>query len=229
MTPACWQLGSMPIRGQAGRLSTLAGAVHGCKPGRSGRPSRRASTLTTAGTWAYRPTRLRCPTAFPTSFTIDPANPAHVVVTYGALLAPLDPGRRSRPRLRLLERWRPSWDRCQAANLPDAPTDSSVLWHHRLVVGTDIGVFGNQARPPPGAWPTAWEANLPPRSGRRPSRLSAGPGLPARGHPRPRLCGSSTADHPQAGQQGGGGSRRLGKTGGLRRAVQARVTTDCDR
>ncbi len=89
------------------------------------------------------------PSRMPTSFTIDPANPAHVLVTYGAFSRRWIPGGGVGHVFASLDGGA-SWTDV-SGNLPDVPADSSVLWHHRLVVSTDIGVFATSASAP-GVW-----------------------------------------------------------------------------
>ena len=89
------------------------------------------------------------PNRMPTSFTIDPANPAHVVVTYGAFSRRWIPGGGVGHVFASMNGGA-SWTDV-SGNLPDVPADSSVLWRHQLVVSTDIGVFATNASAP-GAW-----------------------------------------------------------------------------
>jgi hypothetical protein len=89
------------------------------------------------------------PNRMPTSFTIDPANAAHVVVTYGAFSRHWIPGG-GVGHVFASFNGGASWTDI-SGDLPDVPTNSSILWHHELVVSTDTGVFGTSAAHP-GAW-----------------------------------------------------------------------------
>ncbi len=89
------------------------------------------------------------PNRVPTSFTIDPANPAHVVVSYGAFSRRWIPGGGVGHVFASLNGGK-TWTNV-SGNLPDAPADSSILWHRQLVVSTDIGVFSTSAAGP-GIW-----------------------------------------------------------------------------
>jgi hypothetical protein len=100
------------------------------------------------GTW-HTVTSPVLPNRIPTSFTIDPANPAHVVVTYGAFSRKWIPGG-GVGHVFVSANGGASWTDV-SGNLPDAPVDSSVLWNHQLVVGTDVGVFARPASGP-GGW-----------------------------------------------------------------------------
>jgi hypothetical protein len=128
---------------------------NGCNPGGS---ARFISGIDTnfGGVW-HTVDAPKLPNRIPTSFWVDPANPAHVVVTYGAfsrrwiagagvghVFESLDGG----------ERWT---DR--SGNLPDAPANDVVVTHGKLIVGTDVGVFATNATTP-GEW-TRVGTNLP--------------------------------------------------------------------
>jgi hypothetical protein len=120
---------------------------NGCNPGGAA-PFTSGIDTNFGGTWhTVKSTVL--PNRIPTSFTLDPHNAAHVLVTYGGFS----------------RRWIPSagvghvfvstngggsW-RNVSGNLPDVPVESSVVWGHQLVVATDIGVFATSASSP-GHW-----------------------------------------------------------------------------
>ena len=139
---------------------------------------------------AHRALGRCCRTGFPTSFTIDPANPAHVVVTFGALLPALDPRRRRRPRVRLpataARRGPTSAATCRTRR-PTARSSGTTSWSSAPTWACS---------PPATSAPGTWD-----RLGTRPAGRS-------RGRPRPcrptsatcwwlrtaAVCGSSRAD-----------------------------------
>lgn len=120
---------------------------NGCNPGGS-LPFISGIDTNYGGTW-HRLSAANLPNRIPTSFHVDAANPAHVVVTFGAFS----------------RRWIPgggvghvfeSWDggagwTDRSGNLPDAPANDVVVFHGQLVVGTDVGVFVTKAGSP-GQW-----------------------------------------------------------------------------
>ncbi len=131
------------------RHVTYAGwCGNGCNPGREsvGLPFVSGIDTNYGGRW-HRVSAPKLPNRMPTDFYVDPANAAHVYVTYGAFS----------------RRWIPgggvghvfestngggTW-RDVSGNLPDAPTNAVAMWHGKLVVGTDVGVFVRQGS---GTW-----------------------------------------------------------------------------
>jgi hypothetical protein len=109
------------------------------------------------GTW-HTVSSPVLPNRIPTSITIDPANRAHVVVTFGAFSRKWIPGGGVGHVFASLDGGGTWTD--VSGNLPDAPVDSSVLWNHKLVIGTDVGVFATSASGP-GSWRRLGSA-LPP-------------------------------------------------------------------
>jgi hypothetical protein len=120
---------------------------NGCNPGGSA-PFTSGIDTNFGGTW-HTVSSTVLPNRIPTSFTVDPANAAHVVVTYGAFSRHWIPGA-GVGHVFASGNGGGSWTDI-SGNLPDAPVDSSVVWHNMLVVGTDVGVFATSASNP-GAW-----------------------------------------------------------------------------
>ncbi len=89
------------------------------------------------------------PNRIVTSFLLDPANPGHVVVTYGAFSRRWVAGGGVGHVFESTDGGT-TWADI-SGNLPDAPTNSAVYWNHNLVVGTDVGVFLTVAGHP-GEW-----------------------------------------------------------------------------
>jgi hypothetical protein len=89
------------------------------------------------------------PQRVPTSFTIDPSNPAHVVATFGGFSRHWIPNA-GVGHVFVSLNGGTTWTNV-SGNLPDAPADSSVLWHNQLVVSTDVGIFATSASGP-GVW-----------------------------------------------------------------------------
>jgi hypothetical protein len=100
------------------------------------------------GTW-HTVTSGVLPNRVPTSFTIDPANSAHVVVTFGGFSRHWIPNAGVGHVFVTLNGGR-TWTNV-SGNLPDAPADSSVIWHGKLVVSTDVGIFATSYSGP-GNW-----------------------------------------------------------------------------
>jgi len=90
------------------------------------------------GTW-HRVAAPNLPNRVPTSFLLDPANPAHVVVTFGAFSRRWVAGGGVGHVFESSDGGTTWTD--VSGNLPDAPATSAVMWNHNLVVGTDVGVF----------------------------------------------------------------------------------------
>ena len=81
--------------------------------------------------------------------TVDRHNAAHVVVTFGAFSRRWIPGA-GVGHVFVSHNGGGTWKNI-SGNLPDAPVNASVVWGHRLVVGTDVGVFATSAAAP-GHW-----------------------------------------------------------------------------
>jgi YD repeat-containing protein len=120
---------------------------NGCNPGGAA-PFVSGIDTNFGGTWhTVSPSVL--PNRIPTSFTLDPGNAAHVVATFGAFSRHWIPGG-GVGHVFISGNGGGTWKNI-SGNLPDAPVNSSVTWHHMLVVGTDVGVFATSASSP-GAW-----------------------------------------------------------------------------
>jgi hypothetical protein len=140
-------------RAQATSLATLGRTTYagwcgnGCNPGGSA-PFTSGIDTNYGGAW-HRVSATNLPNRIPTALTIDPANAAHVYVTYGAFsrrwIAGGGVGHVFESR-----NGGATW-RDLSANLPDAPVNDLVLWRGQLVVGTDVGVF-QTSKASPGPW-----------------------------------------------------------------------------
>ena len=131
----------------SGAVTYAGWCGHGCNPAGAA-PFTSGIDTNYGGTW-HTVNSPVLPNRMPTSFTIDPANPAHVVVTYGAFSRHWIPGGGVGHVFASMNGGA-SWTDV-SGNLPDVPADSSVLWHRQLVVSTDIGVFVTKASAP-GVW-----------------------------------------------------------------------------
>jgi hypothetical protein len=100
------------------------------------------------GTW-HTVTAKVLPNRMPTSFTIDPANSAHAVVTYGGFSRHWIPNAGVGHVFVTLNGGK-TWTNV-SGNLPDAPANSSVVWRGKLVVSTDVGIFATSFAGP-GNW-----------------------------------------------------------------------------
>ena len=131
----------------SGAVTYAGWCSSGCNPAGS-TPFTSGIDTNYGGTWHTVQSSV-LPNRIPTSFTIDPANPAHVVVTYGAFSRHWIPGGGVGHVFASLNGGA-TWTDI-SGNLPDVPTESSILWDHQLVVSTDIGVFSTGTGYP-GTW-----------------------------------------------------------------------------
>jgi hypothetical protein len=131
----------------AGPVTYAGWCGHGCNPAGSA-PFTSGIDTNYGGTW-HTVSSSVLPNRIPTSFTVDPSNFGHVVVTYGAFSRRWIPGG-GVGHVFVSNDGGTTWTDI-SGNLPDAPATSSVVWHKLLVVGTDIGVFATSASSP-GAW-----------------------------------------------------------------------------
>jgi hypothetical protein len=120
---------------------------NGCNPGGTA-PFVSGIDTNFGGTW-HTVSSSVLPNRIPTSFTLDPGNTAHVVATFGAFSRNWIPGG-GVGHVFVSGNGGGTWKNI-SGNLPDAPVNSSVTWHHMLVVGTDVGVFATSASSP-GVW-----------------------------------------------------------------------------
>jgi hypothetical protein len=128
---------------------------NGCNPGGT-LPFISGIDTNAGGTW-HRVSAPNLPNRIPTSFWIDPRNPNHVVVAYGAFSRAWIPGAGVGHVFESTNGGTSWTDR--SGNLPDAPVNDVVVFHGKLVVGTDVGVFLTAAASP-GSWSRAG-SNLP--------------------------------------------------------------------
>jgi len=120
---------------------------NGCNPG-GALPFTSGIDTNFGGTW-HRVDAPNLPKRIPTAFWVDPANAAHVVVTYGAFSRRWIPGGGVGHVFESLNGGATWADR--SGDLPDAPVNDVVVTGGRLYVGTDVGVFSTSATTP-GAW-----------------------------------------------------------------------------
>ena len=120
---------------------------NGCNPGGSA-PFTSGLATNFGGTW-HAVTGKVLPNRVPTSFTIDPANSAHVVVTFGGFSRHWIPNAGTGHVFVTLNGGK-TWTNV-SGNLPDAPANSSVIWRGKLVVSTDVGIFATSYSGP-GNW-----------------------------------------------------------------------------
>jgi hypothetical protein len=119
----------------------------GCNPGGTA-PFISGIDTNYGGAW-HRVSSPVLPNRIPTSFVIDPANAAHVVVVYGAFSRRWIAGGGVGHVFESNDGGKTWTDR--SGDLPDAPVNRVVLFQGHLVVGTDVGVFATPAASP-GAW-----------------------------------------------------------------------------
>jgi hypothetical protein len=131
----------------SGAVTYAGWCSSGCNPAGS-TPFTSGIDTNFGGTW-HTVSSTVLPNRIPTSFTIDPANPAIVAVTYGAFSRKWIPGG-GVGHVFASTNGGATWTDI-SGNLPDVPTESSVLWDHQLVVSTDIGVFSTGIGAP-GTW-----------------------------------------------------------------------------
>jgi hypothetical protein len=120
---------------------------NGCNPGGSA-PFTSGIDTNFGGTWHTVKSAV-LPNRMPTSFTIDPANSAHVVATFGGFSRHWIPNAGAGHVFVTLNGGK-TWTNV-SGNLPDAPADSSVVWGSKLVVSTDVGIFATSFSGP-GRW-----------------------------------------------------------------------------
>ena len=138
-----------------GRTIYAGWCGNGCNPGGAD-PFISGIDTNYGGAW-HTVTAPNLPNRIPTSFQVDPANAAHVFVTYGAFSRRWIPGAGVGHVFESSDGGTTWSDR--SGNLPDAPANDVVVVHGKLVVGTDVGVFATSATAP-GAW-TRVGTNLP--------------------------------------------------------------------
>lgn len=110
---------------------------NGCNPGGSA-PFISGIDTNYGGSW-HRISAPKLPNRIPTSFWVDPADPGHVVVSYGAFSRHWIPGGGVGHVFESRNGGRSFADR--SGNLPDAPVNDVLMFRGKLIVGTDVGVF----------------------------------------------------------------------------------------
>ena len=120
---------------------------NGCNPG-GAQPFKSGIDTNFGGTW-HRVDVPNLPNRIPTSFWVDPADDAHVVVTYGAFSRRWIPGGGVGHVFESHDGGATWADR--SGDLPDAPVNDVVVNAGQLYVGTDVGVFATSAANP-GVW-----------------------------------------------------------------------------
>ncbi|HVB46383.1 MAG TPA: hypothetical protein VNF47_27250 [Streptosporangiaceae bacterium] len=131
----------------SGSVTYAGWCGNGCNPGGAS-PFISGIDTNFGGTW-HTVSSPVLPNRIPTSFTIDPRNAAHVVVTFGAFSRKWIAGGGVGHVFQSFNGGA-TWTNV-SGNLPDVPAEASARWHRLLVVGTDIGVFATSARNP-GRW-----------------------------------------------------------------------------
>jgi len=131
----------------AGKVTYAGWCGNGCNPAGSA-PFTSGIDTNFGGTWHTVSSHV-LPNRVPTSFTLDPHHAAHVIVTYGAFSRHWIPGG-GVGHVFVSSNGGGTWKNI-SGNLPDVPVNSSVVWNHRLVIGTDVGVFATSAAAP-GNW-----------------------------------------------------------------------------
>ena len=157
---------------------------NGCNPGGAA-PFTSGIDTNFGGTW-HTVTSKVLPNRVPTSFTIDPANSAHAVVTFGGFSRHWIPNAGVGHVFVTLNGGK-TWTNV-SGNLPDAPANSSVIWRGKLVVSTDVGIFATSFAGP-GNWVRVGTGQ-PGRSLGRPQRLP-GPAATCWSPRTARACGRS--------------------------------------
>ncbi|MEP6696910.1 MAG: hypothetical protein ABJA34_08525 [Pseudonocardiales bacterium] len=121
----------------SGRTIYAGWCGNGCNPGGSA-PFVSGIDTNAGGQW-HRISAPNLPNRIPTSFSVDPDNANHVYVTYGAFSRRWIPGGGVGHVFESVNGGATWQDR--SGNLPDAPVNDVVVFHGKLVVGTDVGVF----------------------------------------------------------------------------------------
>jgi hypothetical protein len=131
----------------AGSVTYAGWCGNGCNPAGTS-PFTSGIDTNYGGTW-HTVSSTVLPNRIPTSFTLDPTDFGHVIVTYGAFSRNWIPGA-GVGHVFVSSNGGGTWTDI-SGNLPDAPVNASVTWHGKLVVGTDVGVFATSATTP-GQW-----------------------------------------------------------------------------
>jgi hypothetical protein len=128
---------------------------NGCNPGGTA-PFISGIDTNYGGGW-HTITAPNLPNRIPTSFSVDPTDPGHVFVTFGAFSRRWIAGAGVGHVFESTDGGATWTDR--SGNLPDAPANDVVVVQGQLLVGTDVGVFATSATAP-GAW-TRFGTDLP--------------------------------------------------------------------
>ena len=131
----------------AGKVTYAGWCGNGCNPGGAA-PFTSGIDTNFGGKWHTVHSSV-LPNRIPTSFTLDPQNAAIVAVTYGGFSRHWIPSAGTGHVFASINGGGTWID--ISGNLPDVPVESSIVWNHLLVVGTDVGVFATPASSP-GHW-----------------------------------------------------------------------------
>ncbi|HET7428689.1 MAG TPA: hypothetical protein VFJ66_04510 [Gaiellales bacterium] len=134
-----------------------------------GKPFTRGISTNAGGRW-HELSMRGLPNRYITSLTVDPKNPMHAYMTFGGYFATIFPTGRYGHVWETMNGGR-TWHNI-SGNLPNAPLHKLALWHGKLVVGGDVGVFVAGAHG--GSWHrlggnlprvTVWDLNVAPGGG----------------------------------------------------------------
>jgi hypothetical protein len=103
-----------------------------------GIPFTRGMSTNVGGHW-HELSMKGLPNRYITSLTVDPNNARHVYASFGGFFATVFPAGRFGHVWESTNGGK-SWHNI-SGNLPNAPLHKLVIWHHRLVVGGDVGTF----------------------------------------------------------------------------------------
>ncbi|MGB9378197.1 MAG: hypothetical protein WCB04_11860 [Mycobacteriales bacterium] len=129
--------------GVSGQTIYAGWCGNGCNPGGSA-PFISGIDTNAGGSW-HRISAPNLPNRIPTSFYVDPGDSQHVYVVYGAFSRRWIPGGGVGHVFESTNGGSSWTDR--SGNLPDAPVNDVLVYHGKLVVGTDVGVFSSSLSP----------------------------------------------------------------------------------
>jgi photosystem II stability/assembly factor-like uncharacterized protein len=115
------------------------GPYNSCNPGTGLGPFESGIDTNYGGSWRRLHTG-GLPNRYITNLAIDKRNPAHLYVVFGAFSRRWLPGGGASGHVFETRNGGDSW-RDISGNLPDAPFDDILIWRHKLVAASDVGVF----------------------------------------------------------------------------------------